>query len=88
MLDVRRHTRLRLEDVGRLCQIHACAVVNLVYKAPAVGELPSVGSLAEPADRRPERRLDRLVALVRGLVLPVALDLGLDVRHWWEPRLV
>src|SRR3954469_15652026 len=49
-----------------------------------------LGSLAELADRGLQRGLHGLVALVRSIVLPVALDLGLDVRHvrlassvWW-----
>src|SRR5258706_1019812 len=37
--------------------------------------------LAELPDRRLQRRLDGLVALARLLVLLVALDLGLDIRH-------
>src|SRR5690606_14906055 len=40
-----------------------------------------LGGLAELADGRLERRLDGLVAQAALLVLPVALDLGLDVRH-------
>ena len=42
---------------------------------------PPVDGLAELAHSRLQRRLDRLVALVRSVVLLVALDLGLDVRH-------
>src|SRR3954469_3598254 len=41
-----------------------------------------LGSLAELADRGLQRGLHGLVALVRSIVLPVALDLGLDVRHY------
>src|SRR5215469_18788609 len=41
----------------------------------------SICGLAEPADRRFERRLDALVAQPRLLVRPDPLDLGLDVRH-------
>src|SRR6516164_3344689 len=40
-----------------------------------------VGRLAELAHRGLQRRLDGLVALPRLLVLLVALDLGLDIRH-------
>ena len=40
-----------------------------------------VGGLAEATHSRLQRRLHGLVALVRSLVLSVALDLGLDVRH-------
>jgi hypothetical protein len=40
-----------------------------------------LGELTELAHGRLESGLDGLVALARGLVLPVALDLGLDVRH-------
>src|SRR4051794_40630627 len=49
-------------------------------RARLVG-VPGVGGLAEPAAGGLERRLPRLVALVRKGVLPVAPDLGLDVRH-------
>ena len=41
-----------------------------------------LGGLAELADGGLQAGLDGLVALVRLLVLLVALDLGLDVRHW------
>src|SRR4051812_10984581 len=44
------------------------------------------GGLAEAANSRLEGRLHRLVAKPRSLVLAVALDLGLDVRHGAEPR--
>src|SRR5581483_5884939 len=44
-------------------------------------EVPPVRGLAELAHGRAQRRLDRLVALVRLLVLLVALDLRLYVRH-------
>ena len=54
-------------------------------RAPGLVGLAGLGGLAEAADRRLERRLDRLVALVRSVVLLVALDLGLDVRHGAEP---
>src|SRR5215472_1942206 len=40
-----------------------------------------VGRLAELAYRGLQRRLDGLVALPRLLVLLIALDLGLDIRH-------
>src|SRR5215831_5357915 len=40
-----------------------------------------VGRLAELAHRSLQRRLDGLVALPRLLVLLIALDLGLDIRH-------
>ena len=40
-----------------------------------------LGGLAELAHGGLQRRLHGLVALVRSVVLPVALDLGLDVRH-------
>ena len=40
-----------------------------------------LGGLAELAHERLQRGLHGLVALVRSVVLPVALDLGLDVRH-------
>src|SRR5262252_6157175 len=43
--------------------------------------ITGVGRLAEPAHRGLQRRLDGLVALARLLVLLVALDLGLYVRH-------
>ena len=48
----------------------------------AVVLVAGVGGLAELADGGLQAGLDGLVALVRLLVLLVALDLGLDVRHW------
>src|SRR6266568_173651 len=53
-------------------------------RAHRLGDLLSVAGvrgLAELAHRRLQRRLDGLVAEARLLVLLVALDLGLDVRH-------
>src|SRR6516164_5088157 len=46
--------------------------------------VPSVRRLAELADGRAQRRLDGLVPLARLLVLLVALDLRLYVRHAWK----
>src|SRR5699024_5071377 len=45
-------------------------------------DLTSLCGLAELAHGGLQRRLHGLVALVGGVVLPVALDLGLDVRHF------
>src|ERR1700754_2285109 len=44
-------------------------------------EVAGVARLVELANHGLQRRLDRLVAQPGLLVLPVALDLGLDVRH-------
>src|SRR3712207_2732739 len=41
-----------------------------------------LNGLTEAAHGGLQRRLHGLVALMRSLVLPVPLDLGLDVRHW------
>ena len=62
---------IKAEDMRRMCD------VNIVGTG--------LGSLVELADGGLQAGLDGLVPLVRLLVLPVALDLGLDVRHWGVP---
>ena len=68
---------------------HALArrLVELVAGGPQGGlgrlRVPSVRGLTELTDGRAQRRLDGLVPLVRLLVLLVALDLRLYVRHAW-----
>ena len=62
------------------------AALSSALEASAAAALASVGvaglgGLAELAHSRLQRGLHGLVALVRSVVLPVALDLGLDVRH-------
>src|SRR5690242_182656 len=74
--------------VGRLVLVDDALAGGLVELARGVAEqrgrllnVASRGGLVELADRRLQRRLDRLVPQPALLVLPVALDLGLDVRH-------
>ena len=54
---------------------------GVAQSASRPSRVAGVGGLAELADGRLQRRLDRLVAQPRLLVGLVALDLGLDVRH-------
>src|SRR5688572_28007132 len=74
--------------VGRLVLVNNALARGLVQLASGVAlkrgsqlNVASRESLVELADGGLQRRLDRLVAQPGLFVLPVALDLGLDVRH-------